>query len=231
MLTAAVLSTAILAQTGAENPVNKMLARYANAKQIVGTIEMRQITDGAEYRVLTRVQYERPRKLYIYQVDSRNKQWKVVSDGVWFTYDTPNHFDDISRKRLYETINRRGLLLNIGDVYATASQSLGDRSAPLDLIIGRTVHVRNVVNQWATREYDDEGIVRGDFREYGNAKVSGKYAMRIGGEGDLSFYALNESVFFKEEGRPRNIRTEWKIDLETGKSGDESLYKVTPPRR
>src|SRR5205823_3210391 len=79
--------------TTAGQLITKMLGYYHDANTLTGTIVLT-ATDGAGTANLnTRVQFEKPSKLFIEQtLGGRNPQsWYVTSDGVNFTYSSPDN--------------------------------------------------------------------------------------------------------------------------------------------
>lgn len=213
--------------------VSKMLARYAGAETLSGTIRLTQTAQGASLQIETQVQYRRAqRQLFIRQVRSgaSPRTWLVVCDGRMFAYDTPVDFDDKPGKRLYERVDAGpSLNLDFGGVYAATSGSLGDRSAPLDLAVGRLEDLKFRRAQWATLAYGPDApngvrVVRGDWREYGNAPPSGQYEMWITPAGDLVRYVQNESVTVPEARQTITISSTWTVSLEAGAKVDPAVF-------
>lgn len=235
-----VLALCLLAQAPPTAPeptaaqlVSKMLARYAAAETLQGTIRLTQTAQGASLQIETQVQYRRSQKqLYIRQVRSGTSQrtWLVVCDGRIFAYDTPVDFDDKPGKRLYERVEvGPSLNLDFGGIYAATSGSLGDRSAPLDLAIGRLEDLKFRRAQWATLAFGPDGpngvrVVRGDWREYGNAPPSGQYEMWITAAGDLVRYVQSESVTVPEARQTVSISSTWTVALDVGAKVDPSVF-------
>jgi hypothetical protein len=215
--------------------VSRMLARYAAANTLTGTIRFVQSAQGSSLQIDTRIQYDRAAaKLYIRQVRAGPSadSWLVVSDGRIFTYDTPVGFDDPRGKRLYERLDQGGgVVLDLGGVYAASTLSLGDRSLPLDVAIGRIEHLRFRRNQWVNLTFGPspaEGVrvVRGDWREYGEAPVSGTFEMWIDADGDLVRYVQRDSITVQQPPQTLMVVSDWTVNLTVGGAPDPALFVI-----
>lgn len=214
--------------------VSKVLARYAGAKTVVGKIAMVQTMGSISASVTTELQYERPAKLYIRQVrkSSDPREWMVTSDGAQFSYEMPwDLTTGRPKERLIEDVKQQGKSLDLRDMYAAAARSLGDRSAPLDILISRSEDLKFLANQWATLGYlsGDAGpiiLIGGQWREYGQAPVSGTWQMEVTPEGDLKSYRLEEAIAPDPKQGPQKVTTVWTVDVSLSAAPDPAKFKL-----
>jgi hypothetical protein len=246
-MTAALFATTLLLsapqgqQPSAAELVGKTFAHYNSAQSATGKIRMTQTMMNHSVVIDTELQFERPSKLYIKQVQSSkagSKTWLVTSDGKNFSYDPPAVVITRTTTRLMEAIEQNGRTLDYRDVYRAAVDSLGDRSAPLDVVIGRREDLDFFRNQLATVKYagkervgdTDVHVVTGDWREYGRAPVSGTYQMLITDAGELKRYARKETLAVNVGGGqslpPQDVLTIWDVDVKVNGKPDAALFKV-----
>ena len=196
----ATLALSLTLQAPKPNPaadlVSKMLAYYAGAQSMTGTILLTASDGKGQVQVQTTLQFEKPSKLYIKQVKTGNNpmQWLAVSDGKTFSYDSPSSAA-INEKRLHEPVyqkiptetDRNGLYVQrnytVGEIYSVvAESSLGDRSIPLDVAIGNRNNLAHDRMTWVTVESGgkttidgvEANVVKGLWREYGNQAIPTK---------------------------------------------------------
>jgi outer membrane lipoprotein-sorting protein len=203
--------------------VGQMLAYYSEAKTMTGTITETIKAGNESASVMTTLQFERPGKLYLRQQKAQgNRQvWLTVADGKLFAYNAPiGATNGDPNKRLIENMIVDNLVLNIGDVYSAASSSLGDRSTPLDIAIGRRDDLVYLRNQWATVENkgkaDYDGgqvhVVMGKWRLHSGNEPTGQYRMYITDAGELKQFALSEKMA-NDSGQTLDILTTWDVKL------------------
>lgn len=242
------IAAAMLPQGDAAALVGKMLARYDGAKTLTGTIRFTQTANNVSIVIDTAIQYEKPSKLFIRQErrSSEPRIFLVTSDGQHFSYDLPEDRVAAQGERLIEPVKQLGRDLDIRQIYAAASRSLGDRSAPLDIAIARTEDLRFIRNQWATVDFapsqPDTGlrVVTGNWRLNATAPASGQYEMWITEEGELKRYQQSEIIqpettVLDEKFRPRplglnagpiQIVSIWDVNLQVDGKPDNALFKV-----
>ncbi len=218
--------------------VSKALAHYAGAQSMVGTIRFTQTAQSKSVVVETKLQFERPSKLYIRQELIANERmlWLVVSNGMEFSYNTPENLPGASNlPRLVEAVSQNGLTLDVQKIYKAAASSIGDRSAALDIAIGHPEDLKSLTFQWATLESrgrvrvggEELDLVAGRWRPYGTAPASGQYEMYITPAGELRRYVVLESVSPQgANGAVFEIRSVWDVQLKVGATVDQSLFKV-----
>lgn len=223
--------------------ISKMLAYYHDARTLTGTITMTQKAGEQGGSIVTTVQFDTPDKVYIRQQKQigDRREWMIVANGKHFAYDAPDLRTSTISKRLVESqvierpIPGTGksevvLKLSIRDVYAAGAQTLGDRSTPLDIAIGRTEDLRALRDQWATVSYkgttEHNGrtvhVIMGDWRPYGNAANEGTYRMFVSDAGDLLQFARSESVNI--EGRAVPVLTTWEVKLEKNGAPEPRMF-------
>lgn len=249
MLSLCVAVALLTPQESAAELVGRMLRHYDGGNSLTGTIRMVQSVQNISIGIDTYVQWEKPSKLFIRQ-DRKNSEARsffVTSDGTLFSYDLPEERVGAPGERLVEQVTQAGKQLTYREIYAVASRSLADRSAPLDIAIARTDDLKYIRNQWATLEMLDrevpEGIkaVGGNWRLYANSPASGTYEMWIESTtGNLKKYIHRETfqpntTTLDEKFRSRKVDlnvgpitivTVWDLDLKVGGSPDASLFKV-----
>jgi hypothetical protein len=256
--------TAFLAISQASNDgaakISAMLGNYYNAPVIVGKIVKTQTTK--EYPdikavITTELQLDRKNhRLYLMQDMKRvnaadNRKWIVTANGKVVTYDRPNGAERLdSKKRLAENQVFEGKQLNIGDVYALSSKSLGDRSLPLDVIIGRIEDLRYVKGQLATIDKtrtetlsgESYTVVNGKWRDYETAPVTGYYEMWIDEKNNLKRFIHQETIGAREQPKKEKgetittspwvgsatVITTWELDVKTDAPLNEKLFDPVP---
>jgi hypothetical protein len=229
-------------QAPAANPspaalVSKMIARYAEAKTVVGTITFVNSASGRSVRIDTQLQLERPSRLFLRQATASQppQTWLVTSDGEFFSYDRPEGL--LGRaQRLIEPVKAGDQLLKVADIYSAAGGSLADRSPPLDLAIGRLVDLQALRNSWATLEYKGRTtfrgatvhVVAGQHRDAVELPASGTFEMLIGDDGDLLRYTHRNIVAAPREYNvaPIEVTAVWDADLKVNGPVDPNLFRV-----
>jgi hypothetical protein len=222
--------------------ISKMLARYAGASTLVGSIKYTVKAGNQTGSIDTVIQYERPKRLYIKQTTSvgQPRTWLVTSDGKLFSYDVPNDQYLASKSRLVEkmqgALRSDGAVSNFDmtDVYKASVLSIGDRSAPLDIAIGKNEDLVYLKNQWATVKLvgkvpagdREANHIVGNWRPYGRAKVAGTYEMFITDEGDLLRFVRHEMVAPDGGGVPIPVDSIWDVNLTVGGTPDPALFKI-----
>jgi hypothetical protein len=259
-------SPVIAGQGAASQLVSKMLKYYYDANSLTGTITLTASDGQGQAQMTTYVQFEKPSKLFIRQVKGGNHpmQWLVTSDGKLFSYDAPESSLGSQPSTQIGTLGARGRRLtervrqmlpdqfvtdasgrqvakwgdfDVRQIYAVAAPSMGDRSAPLDIAIGRIEDLSHDKLTWMTVESNGKATVNGvegtvivgKWRPYGDAssdpaQAPGQYQMVISDEGKLLRYMILQFV-----GPPDHyytLRETWDLDLTLNGKPDESLFRV-----
>lgn len=215
--------------------VSKMLAYYSDSETLTGTIMMQVKDSAGSVTVTTKLQYEKPSKLYIRQQKSTgdHRTWLVVSNGKHFSYNVPMSVqNDDPSKRLVEPVKVGDVTLTLKDIYAASAQGLGDRSAALDIAISNLEDLRYLRNQWKTVEYKGETeyedakvhVVMGQWRAYGSAPVQGQYRMYITDTGELKQFARSETLG-DGTGVAIPLTTIWDVKLVKNGKPDPKLFE------
>lgn len=218
-------------EVSASKLISEMFSKYSSAQTMTGSIRLQQSVGQQGGVLLTDLQFERPGKLYINQTaqSPKSKSWLVTADGKRFSYQDPI---EGSSKRLIETMKPEGKSLTIADVYTASSKSIGDRSVPLDIAIGRNEDLRFVSGQWASLQYagsfETEGVqlhrIVGDWRAYGNAAVSGKFTLLMTQAHELKRYIVEET--WQINGQSMPVMSVWNVDLKLNGAVDPSKFVV-----
>jgi hypothetical protein len=168
-----------------------------------------------------------------------------------FSYDAPENLPG-SNRRLTEsvkqilpdkfTVDSKGnrvpdfVNFDIRQIYAVGAGSLGDRSVPLDIAIGRREDLAHDNLQWVTVDIngkvkvnDVEGTsIVGKWRPYGDAandprQISAHYEMVISEDGKLLRYTIFQPI---EGGQGSQLVLNWDVDLKVGGKPDPDLFKL-----
>jgi hypothetical protein len=216
----------------------KMFAKYASAATLTGTVELTVQAGSDKTEYTTQIQYERPSSIYLRQAKNvrGSEIYLLTSNGVVFTYNAPENVlaGVRSGERLMESVFANNKAQTIGEIYAAGSAMLRDRSAPLDIAIGRNQDLRFLTRQWATLTYrgkvDYEGkavhYISGQYREYGDAPVSGVFEMLISEEHDLLRYITRMNIGTTEGGlQVAEVVSTWSSRFVVNGPVDRSLFK------
>jgi len=224
--------------------ISTMLARYSGLTSLTGNIkwlfQAKAPTGSVSEEVDTVVQYQTPNKLYVRQDRSapHAKTWIVSSDGERFSYNYPEGQGRHSlSSRLIEPVKA----LDCAHIYAAASLSLGDRSAPLGIAISWTDELRRISANWPTHELAGEvevnGLkvwrVGGKFTELPGGPVVGQYYLIISKEGDLLEYVTQQQIATPtgirnnlDTAHPTTLTQTWEVHLEPNGKPIPSLFTL-----
>jgi len=70
-------------------------------------------------------------------------------------------------------------------------------------------------------------VIGGDWRQYADAPVSGKYQVVITNDGELVRYVRKETVAGPPGVAPIDVTTIWDVDLKLNGKVDPSYFKFT----
>lgn len=209
-----------------QDVVSLMFKKYAMAQSYSGDVVFTQSrsNDGKTLRYSTSVQYKRPDLLAIVQTAGLNgTKVRMAADGKFVTYQPTVGDSQVFEKQGQSTMS---------DVYAYGSRSFFGRTPVLDILIARRAHLENVIGQWATMEFGSSNlengnyVVKGDYREYGKAPVSGQYVLEVAKDGALVGFRQTEPIQVDARSRPIHIVSEWRVTNRFEKIDDASLFKV-----
>lgn len=218
--------------------LSKMLSHYYKVKKLSGRILLTTTAGKVSGKLLTTVQFEDPSKLFIRQDLQANTKgtWLVISDGDIFTYPLPNsQLGSETGKSLVERVLTDGEQRSFRDIYAIAAGGLKDRSAPLDLAIGRYEDMKifrgHLANHTLGLPEQVNGqvcdIVQGDWRIVPNAPAESRYRIWISSEGDIMRYELVDKILNPEAPSTMiDIKQVWDVDLHVNGETNEALYRV-----
>jgi hypothetical protein len=216
--------------------VSRMIAYYYDARTLSGSIVLTQRTEKNQVQIVTKLQFEKPNRFYLHQrlnAAYGQRDWLVTSDGNSFTYDPPR---GVEGTRLMESCWQNGIMFSHRNIYQAVVDSIGDRSCPLDLIIGRKEDLEFRRLQWATLDKLGEAkvgdvdatVVGGKYRDYGRAPVSGTYEMYIDASGQLRRYIERETVAVKVNRQDviQQVESVWDVSIVKDGPVDQGLFKV-----
>ncbi len=219
--------------------VEKMLAKYAGATTLTGTVSFVQSAEGRSIKSETQLQYEKPSKIYlrqIFQSSSEQRDLMLVSDGTVFTYDKPE--GTLGRPRFRENVTQNRRQQTIQELYTAERLSLVDRSPLIDIAIGRTQDLRDVLGQWANmkvhsvvklkdREIEATAIV-GNYRDNADAPLSGNFEIYITSDYEVVRYVTKYVTLVTTDKGQRNVevQTIWDSTLKVNSKVDPALFRV-----
>ena len=241
MTTAIALLTLVANAVPQEKPtagqiLTKALARYATATSVSGSILMTQSAQGQSINFITKLQYERPYKIYLYQQkNGKNPDaWLLVSDGVLFSYNDPN--DQRKLKRNTEYVTQNGIDQKLADLYMAAEHSIGDLSPILDIAISQPIRLQRLKSQWATLNFEGNGKVNGvsvqritgQLRIDAKTPPAGSFEIDVTDDGDIVRYSTIQKYSFPDISKDVvEVSTVWDSNLKVGGKIEPALYKVS----
>ncbi len=224
-----------------------MLAKYAGARTIAGVVSFVQSAEGRTVKSRTRLQYEKPSKIFLQQVyegaqrqDGQDRfEFLLVSDGKTFTYDKPAGTH--GRPRFVELVKQHDVEQTIQDMYTAERMTLVDRSPLLDVAIGRNQDLRELMGQWANmkvhsiaklkdRDIEATAII-GSYREDSDSPVSGTFEAYITKDYELvryvTKYTISRHLISTERiEKPVEVQTTWDSTLKVNAVLDHALFHV-----
>lgn len=225
---------------GAQTPspaklISEMFAVYANARTVSGSIVMRQSVGQQGGALETKVAIQRPDKLYIFQQrhTKSGTTWLAVADGNRFSYDEPFKEQVPGKpKRLIESQRPGGKQIPLTEVYAALTHSLADHSEVLDITVSRNEDLRAITQQWVNMKYAGEAdhngervdVILGEWRQYGDAPITGKFRMWLAKDRSLRSYSVEEMMQLGGAAQP--VISSWQVNLKLNEAVDASLFTV-----
>lgn len=221
----------------ASDLVSKCLARYSDCKTMTGTIRMVQQAGETRVAIETVLQYEKPSKLYVMQTKYAGESWKwaITSNGEQFSYNAPLELPPHDpRIRLVEPVKSGNKVLDVRDIFAVGSSTLGDAGFPLVAVLGTPPAVRRALDEWAGMQTTDRTrvgeqdayVIVGQWRDGAKAQPTGRFRLVIGTEGDLFSYEKEETVSFHPDLAPMVVRTEWSVRVQPNGTVNPALFRV-----
>lgn len=229
----------------ASDLIGAMFRRYYNANTIKGHIKYTVTAAGQSGGEETDLQLERPGKLFIRQVKVVSGKnlgaWIVTADGSNVSYPEPRGRSEFSSftygdgTRLQEPIGPDKALKDLKDAFCAATLSIDDRSAPMDIAVGRPDDMKRFSLQLATLKTQqsltyagqDSYVIGGDWKVYGDGPVVGKYQLIISKNGDLLRYVISQVLSVPNSNLPPT-KVERTYDVTYAVDGpvDQSLFTV-----
>lgn len=215
--------------------LSKMFARYAGAKTLRGRITLTTTAMNQSGQLVTDIQYEYPAKIYIRQQKNvgNGRSWLLVSNGKAFSYDAPELSGVSEGERLAERTKALGKEFGVKEIYGVGAPNLGDRSTPLDILIGRNEDLKLASSQWVTLKYQgtteygggNVHVIIGDWRFKPSEPASGQFRIYVTDEGDLKQFARAEKVG-SATGVKADVLFVWDVQAEVNAKVDQSVFKI-----
>ncbi len=218
--------------------ITKMFDTYYYAQTISGKIHYTISAPVGSATLDTDVQIERPGKLYIRQFKPTGdkKVWIVTADGTSVSYGAPRDTPVPDNMRLQEKVGPMYPLKDLRDAYAAASSSIEDRSVPLDVAVGKTTDLDHIRYQFKSLKNEGKTqvdgktayVIGGDWKEYGDAPVSGKFQMVVSETGELYRYVVRRVLAVSEAKNvpPQPITQTWDVNLTVNGPVNEDLFTI-----
>ncbi|RYG36226.1 DUF2092 domain-containing protein [bacterium] len=190
MIVAALLALQAPQEAPSAGPIiSQMLARYANAVSAQGSIVTTQTALSAKVTTTTEIALEKPNRLRIDQsrTGGQKGEWLVISDGNRFAYDRPRGV--FGKKRFNDVAEA-----TLPDLYTAVLDSIGEKSIPLDIVIGRKNDLQAFVGMLgpmaltsgASLKGESVELAKGKYRKTSDAKFpAGDIEIVITPAGDL----------------------------------------------
>jgi len=221
----------------AKDLIGRMFVRYYKASTVQGKIRLTVAAFTGAVTVDTTLALQRPDKLFLRQRKSAGEKqdYLVTADGKEFTYDPPSTSFFTNDSRLLEKMGPNAAAKDLQDAYAASTLSICDRSAPLDVAIARTVDLDYFRRQLATIKTESETeingkkayLIDGAWRPYGNAQLSGKFALLVSPEGDLFRYVIKQTISVPgSKMAPQEVVQTWDVDLKTDLPIEAAVFTV-----
>jgi hypothetical protein len=198
MISALLISAQAPAAPSASELLSRMLARYNAATSAQGTIATVQAAQGVKVNTRTRFAFQKPRRLLIEQArdGSEGGKWRVVSDGVRFSYDRPK--GTFGPDRYTEEVGS----LDVKGVYVSIKYSIGERSPVLDAILGQTGDLKELISTIFQPSVEGEGKVgetpvtwiRAGYNPDRAAKPVGELRIALNKNDEIVRWAQSERV-------------------------------------
>ncbi len=226
-----------------------MFAHYSELQTATGTIklivEAKAPTGSASQTINTEIQYERPSKFFLRQIQSGKEQnpWVVSSDGSLFSYPMPSQIIYNKSKRLVENVG----VNTIAEIYGASVTSIGDRSAPLGIIVSWNKELRRIVSEWPVYELAGEQEwkgakvwkIVGKYRQDPLGPVIGDFVLVVDKSGNMLEYKTTQAFATPTDEAHSDakhpsydtknltyVTYTWMVDVAANGTVDSSLFKL-----
>lgn len=227
--------------SSAEQTLSDCIKHYYYAGNISGTIVATLKDRGRSANIMTRLQISSPNRLFLEQYSSINPKLRVraISDGTRYAYPAPQPTDPNMDKTTYlvePVLQNNGYLMDYRAMYAIISETVVDRSVPLEIAIGRDVDLKTLnsllsnLKDGGVREYNGESVsvVIGQIKPYPSSPGKLNCAFFINPLGDLRFFKV-QGVLKDATNKEIPVETEWQVQLKVNDkdSIDKTLYNTS----
>ncbi len=238
MITAVIFTLACQDQPlSAGQLVSKMIARYHDAKALKGDCVTKLQVGAQQLMINSTFQIERPLKIYLQQtVSGAPSAYTLTSDGKEFSYNKPLSAPSTDRDPKGRLIESIGDGTSLGDIYSAAGESLAERSAVIDIVVGDLRDLQRLKSQWATLELagtdNVSGVnanhVTGKWRLNALSPVSATYDLYITSSGDLVKYSMTQlsGVDKDQNAGDLKVSREYQIHIDVDPKVDPKLFTV-----
>ena len=216
--------------------IGKILSHYYKAKRLYGTILLTTTAGKVSGKLQTLVQFDDPSKLYIRQDMQAATQgtWKIMSDGIRFSYPLPNtQLGSDNGKNLIESVVSGEEIRTFREIYAIGAGGLKDKSAPLDIALGRYEDLKIFRGHLATHKMGEPmelrgkqcQVVEGKWRIGPGAPAESSYRIVATPDGELMRYELTDKILNPDgSGGMMDIHQVWDVDLHLDGQTRDDLY-------
>lgn len=217
--------------------ISKMLAKYASANTIVADITLTAQDMAGSVSLTTNVQLDRKAShLYIRQnkLAGNKQQWLTIIDGKHYAYDLA---EDVvgwqPGKRFEEVMGPETPTKTYQDAYAVAAAGLGDRSAPLDIIVSRQTDLKYLIVRWVSIKYSgrakisdqDVNVITGKLTMAQGGQTSGEFEMDLNDNNELVRYVVKQKMDIPGRG-PQPVAMTWICKIDTSTPPDPSVFVI-----
>jgi hypothetical protein len=228
--------------------IEATLKRYAEAKTLAGKVAMAQTANGVTVKSETELQIEAPSQIYLRQVYQSPTSGAtvrfLVSDGKRFGYDRPpggivatertEFLVERGKPRYIEMVTQNGYQQTVQDMFATERLSLVDKSPLIDIAIGRTQDLRDLMGKWVGMKVfgavkangQDVTAVVGSYREDAAAPINGSFELYLTADFDIVKYVQKQRFAVPTQpDKMVDVTTIWDSTLKVDGPVNPALFK------
>lgn len=229
-------TTQVPAKVSAGELISKAMVRYLEASTLSGTIKTVQEAKGVSIAIDTDIQFDRgTSRIYLRQGKggSDPREFLLVSNGKEFTFDRP--MEALGQSRFREWVTQDGRTQTVELIYGAAIKSLLERSAALDLLVGREPDLRDLrdhmgtksITQTMTVNRKPAYVVDGAWHDMPGAEATGTFRMVLTEDGDLLKMVKVQRYRVPDKIKETLlITTTWTVNVQVNGKVDDRLFTV-----